>query len=264
LELPPIEPYNEELLKDTVGDLAGKVGEPFFIERSKFTTWNRTPAGVLHKLSLPGENVFVTADDRSADGYLFMNRGLDGCGVEWVTVTDRQCRVEKFDPNFCCLSFLERNQRNAFFLSNPIDAKPHYDGRFAYGLSYHCIEAISAWRYLVLETDFVEAALWLALLAVVRLRIAAIYFSGARGHHALIQIDAATKLEADDLVEIYRHEYVPLGACKGTLGAFRLTRLPNCVRGQTGQLQRLIYLNDNPTGMPIKDLPVLRKVPQNA
>ena len=41
----------KESLRSTVGELADKVDETFFIERSPFTTWNRTPAGVLHKLS---------------------------------------------------------------------------------------------------------------------------------------------------------------------------------------------------------------------
>jgi hypothetical protein len=93
-------------------------------------------------------------------------------------------------------------------------------------------------------------------LAMAPIRIAAIYHSGGRGHHALVRIDAGSKLEADDLVEIYRREYVPLGACQGTLSAFRLTRLPNSFRGQTGQLQRLLYLNSSPEGTPIKDQPI--------
>jgi hypothetical protein len=65
----------------------------------------------------------------------------------------------------------------------------------------------------------------LALLAIAPIRIAAVYHSGGRGAHAPCQIDAASKLEADDICEVYRREYVPLGACKGTLSAFRLTRL---------------------------------------
>jgi hypothetical protein len=225
LNLPPIEPYNELLLKDTVGDLAGKVGETFFVERSKFTTWNRTAAGFLHKITLPGEHAFLTADKHSPDGFLFTNRGIDGCSVKRLSVSGRLL-PQKFEPNFDCLSFLERGQQNAWFLNNPIDDQPHYDGRFAYGFSYHCVEVVSSWRYLILETDIVASALWLALLAMAPIRIVAIYFSGGRGYHALVRIDAATKLEADDLVEIYRRDYVPLGACSGALSAFRLTRLP--------------------------------------
>jgi hypothetical protein len=69
------------------------------------------------------------------------------------------------------------------------------------------------------------------------------------------------RVRLTDIAEIYKREYAPLGACTGTLSPFRLTRLPNVFRGQTGQWQRLIYLSAKPTDMPIKDQPVLRKVP---
>ena len=261
LKLPPIEPYSEETLRSTVGEWADKADETFFIERSPFTTWNRSPTGVLHKLFMPHERIWVTADAYSADGCLWTH--LDGniCNAEWISVTGQPGGPAKFDPNFSCLSFFERNQHNVWFLNSPISGEPHYDRRFTYGLSYHCLEAVTCWRYLVMETDVAAAELWLALLAMLPLRIAAVYHSGGRGCHALCRIDAASKLEADDICEIYKREYAPLGACKGTLSAFRLTRLPNCFRGQTGQWQRLIYLNSNPTGAPIKDQPVLRKVP---
>jgi hypothetical protein len=261
LQLPPIEPYNEGRLRDTVGLLAGKVDENFFIERSPCTTWNRTPAGVLHKLSLPGEQVWVTANDASSDGCLWSHDGVNNCSVRWITVTEEPGGPERFDLNFACLSFFVRGQRNVWFLNNPVTGTPHFGPRFAHGQSYRCIEAVSSWRYLVLETDVAPVELWLALLALAPIRIAAIYFSGRRGFHALVRIDAGSKFEADDLVEVYRREYVPLGACLGTLSAFRLTRLPNCFRGQTGQWQRLIYLNPTPSGLPIKDQPVARKLP---
>jgi hypothetical protein len=259
LQLPPIEPYNEERLRETVGDLT--VDEIFFVERSPFTTWNRSPAGVLHKLSVPAESVWVTANDTSSDGCLWRNDGTNNCSARWVSVTGEPGGPERFEPNFACLSFFQRHQRNIWFLNNPVTGNPHFDTRLAHGQSYRCIETVSAWRFLVLETDVAPSGLWLALLATAPIRIAAVYHSGGRGHHALVRIDAASKLEADDLVEVYQREYCPVGACRGTLSAFRLTRLPNCFRGQTGRWQRLIYLNSNPTGAPIKDQPVLRKVP---
>jgi hypothetical protein len=261
LQLPPIEPYSEERLRDAVGDLAQKVDETFFVERSEFTTWNRSPAGVLHKLSFPGECAWVTANDTSSNGCLWRNDGINNCSARWISITGEPGGQELFEPNFACLSFFARNQPNVWFLNNPITGTPHFDARLSNGQSYRCIETVSSWRFLVLETDVAPPGLWLALLAMAPIRIAAVYHSGGRGHHGLVRIDAASKLEADDICEFYKREYVPLGACSGTLSAFRLTRLPNCFRGQTGQLQRLIYLNSNPTGTPIKDQPVLRKVP---
>jgi hypothetical protein len=261
LNLPPIQPYNEDLLKETVGELADHVDEAFFTQRSPFTTWNRTPAGALHKISLPRENIWVTADAYSVDGCLWAHDNINHCSARWISVTGHPGGPEKFEPSFRCLSFFERNQRNVWFLNNPINGEPHYDTRFtSYGHSYRCLEAVTSWRYLVMETDVASAALWLALLAMLPIRIAMVYLSGRRGWHALCRIDAASKLEADDIAEVYKREYAPLGACTGTLSAFRLTRLPNCFRGETGQWQKLIYLSANPTGVPIKEQPVLRKV----
>lgn len=263
LALPPIEPYNEARLKETVSDLAGQVDESFFIERSPVTTWNRTPAGFLHRIFEPGEYAWVTAEDRSANGCLWTHWGPEGCRARWITIKDDspELRPETLGPNFTCLNWFERGCQNVWFLANPIDGKWHSSDRFSAGVSYRCLEAVTTWRHLVLETDCAPAALWLALLALLPLRIVAIYMSGGRGAHALVRIKAHSKLAADDIAELYKRDYVPLGACEGTLSAFRLTRLPNCLRGQTGRLQQLLYLDPQATGVPIKDLPILRKIP---
>jgi hypothetical protein len=262
LKLPPIESYSEERLREEVGPLVEEVDESFFIERTPFSTWNRSPAGVLHKLTLPGESVWVTADDCSSAGCLWRNDGLEGCSARWVSPAGNDESPDPFTGNFDCLSYFERGRRNVWFLNNPISGKPHSDDRFTHGQSWRCIEAVISWRYLVLETDIAPVNLWLALLASAPIRIAAIYHSGKRGYHALVRTDAQTKLEADDICEIARREYGPLGACTGSLTSFRLSRLPNCQRDQSGQLQRLIYLNPDPTSTAIKDQPLLRKVSQ--
>ena len=262
VNLPSLKPYDESLLTSTVYDLAGKVDESYFVARSLFTTWNRSPAGFLHKVFLPGEKVWVTANDKSVSGCVWTHCGDNGCEAQWINLLngDEGSRPEKFPANFSCLDFFERGQQNVWFLANPVDGLAHQSERFEYGSSYRCIEAVTDWRHLVLETDVAPPKLWLALLALLPLRIVAIYQSGGRGAHALVRINASSKAQADDIVEIYRREYTPLGACKGTLSAFRLTRLANCFRAQTGQLQRLLYLNPNASDQPIKDLPVRREV----
>jgi hypothetical protein len=255
-------PYDELLLRSTVGDLAGKVDESYFIARSPVTTWNRTPAGFPHKLFRPGEKVWVTVDDRSINGCLWTHSGTAGCEAQWIELTarDDKSRPENFPAKFSCLDVFASGRQNVWFLANPIDGKAHQGERFECGWSYRCIEAVTDWRHLVLETDDAPSDLWLALLALLPLRIVAIYHSRGRGAHALVRINSPSKLTSDRIVELYRREYVPLGACKGTLSAFRLTRLPNCRRGETGQVQRLLYLNPEATGQPIKDQPVRREM----
>ena len=101
-------------------------------------------------------------------------------------------RPRKVRPKFRLSVVLRTTtSSNVWFLNNPITGEPHYDERFTYGLSYHCLEAVTCWRYLVMETDVAPAAFWLALLAMLPLRIAAVYHSGGRGYHALCRIDAA-------------------------------------------------------------------------
>jgi hypothetical protein len=78
----------------------------------------------------------------------------------------------------------------------------------------------------------------------------------------LIRVDATSKAEWDRIV---RDELapliIPIGADLGAMTAVRLTRLPNCVRGETGQMQQLLYLDPDPDGEPIIDKP-LRESPE--
>jgi len=49
---------------------------------------------------------------------------------------------------------------------------------------------------------------------------------------------------------------IRLGACDGSLTALRLSRLPNCVRGETGKLQQLLYLSPDADSTPISQRPI--------
>jgi len=87
--------------------------------------------------------------------------------------------------------------------------------------------------------------LWLNALAQMALPIACITDSGRSSIHTLVRIDAVDKQEWDSLV---RGKLLPLvtmlGADPQALTAVRLTRLPNCMRGNT--LQQLLYLDPDP------------------
>jgi hypothetical protein len=113
-------------------------------------------------------------------------------------------------------------------------------------------EAVTAWRYAVIESDKAPLDLWLKLLVQLPLRISAIYTSGGSSIHALVRIDAESKSDWDEIV---RRKLLPilvtLGADPGAMTAVRLSRLPNCMRGETKQLQKLLYINDRPDYTPI-------------
>ena len=120
------------------------------------------------------------------------------------------------------------------------------------GKSRRCEECVTSWRYLVVESDDAPRELWLRVLVQLPLPIAAIYDSGKRGVLALVRVDAESKAHWDEIVRIRLLPIlVTLGACDDSLTAVRLTRLPNCRRGQTGNMQSLLYLNPQPDYTPI-------------
>lgn len=119
---------------------------------------------------------------------------------------------------------------------------PREDGTLK--MSRRSMEAVTAWRYMVLESDSAPEDLWLNMLAQLPLPIAAIYDSGGRSIHALIRVDARSKTEWDAIKRTFVGLLTKLGGDAGALSAVRLTRLPGCLRGK--RKQALIYLNPRP------------------
>lgn len=125
---------------------------------------------------------------------------------------------------------------------------------------------VTAWRFLVLESDEAAPEPWLRALVQLPLPIVAVYTSGGRSIHALARVDAGSKESwdalRDDLVPIL----CPLGADPAAMTAVRLTRLPGTLRhgsrGKDGKmkpypspcLQRLLWLNPHAPACPILDL----------
>jgi hypothetical protein len=229
-----------------------QAAEPEYFEaRSPNTCPNRTPAGFLHLVFGYGDTVFITTD-QCADSWsdtAFLWTNPDPLGGERLGL-DR-------------LDFLRTGYADVWYLANPVSGKSHCDERFKSGTSFRCLEAITGWRHLVIETDVLESALWLPILARLPIPIKAVYHSGKRGFHALAQIEANSLEEAEHQIARLSPELIRLGADPSSLTPHRLTRLPNCMRTWTDpesgkrveRLQRLIYLNPNPTGQPICELP---------
>lgn len=138
-----------------------------------------------------------------------------------------------------------------WFLANPVDGERHPNPRLGGKLSRRSEESVMSFRYAVLESDKADAAQWLTLLINLRLRIVAIYTSGGRSIHALVQIDATSKADWDARVAKFKPDLVRLGADPAALTAVRLSRLPQAWRGD--RQQRLIYLNAYADGTPIRD-----------
>jgi hypothetical protein len=151
-----------------------------------------------------------------------------------------------------------------WFLAQPVDMQEHVnprerrlDGRAK--LSRRSQEAVTSWRYLVLESDEAPARSWLGALVQLPLRIVAIYTSGGKSVHALVRVDAVSKAHWDAFREAVLPGLTILGADPAAVTAVRLTRLPGCRRA--GKLQKLLYLNPRASGLlPICALPPRRDV----
>ena len=159
----------------------------------------------------------------------------------------------------------------AWFLAQPVSGKWEVnnnnradDGSPKMGRRHGAV--VTAWRFMVLESDEAPAELWLRALVQLPIPIVAVYTSGGRSIHALARVDAASKESWDmlrnDLVPIL----CPLGADPAAMTAVRLTRLPGTLRhgsrGKDGKMkpysepcmQRLLYLNPKASACPILDL----------
>jgi len=201
--------------------------------RSAKTTWNRTPASFLHELYTPGERVLIFD--------VFESQGQ----VVWT------CTAPPFDARELD-AFRTGKPQGVWFLSNPVSGE--YALNDAGNLSRRSWQSVTAWKYLVLESDTAKAEHWLAALVQMPLPIAAIYSSGGQSFHALVRVGAASKAEWDDQAAKIKPWLVTLGADEKAIKAVQLTRLPCCERVEKAQMQRLLYLNGTPDGTPIAEM----------
>lgn len=158
----------------------------------------------------------------------------------------------------------------AWFLAAPVTGQwlPNANNRDTNGapkLGRRHWPCVTAWRFMVLESDEAPADLWLRALVQLPLPIVAAYTSGGRSIHALVKVDASSKAAWDALRDDAVPILCPLGADPAAMTAVRLTRLPGLLRhgyrGKDGKnlrypaprLQRLLYLNPHAKACPILD-----------
>lgn len=138
-----------------------------------------------------------------------------------------------------------------YFLANPVDGRWHAAAGTAKE-SRRSGSAVSAWRYLLLESDEAYEEEWLRVLMVLPLRIVSIVTSGGASLHALVRVDAGSKAEFDRYRDQALQMLVAVGADPGAISGVRLTRLPGCMRGD--REQELLFLNPAATGTPIAEM----------
>ena len=150
-----------------------------------------------------------------------------------------------------------KNGLGCWFLCNPVDGEFHHNPRQD-SMSCRSEESLTAFRYAVLESDAAPFDQWLAFVAQLPVRVAAIYTSGGRSIHALIRLDATSKAQFDATIAPLKRPLKVLGADPACLSAVRLTRLPGCWRPEKNGFQKLLYLCPDPPTGRLADLPALR------
>jgi hypothetical protein len=188
-----------------------------------------TPAEFLSAAYQMGDQVLIFTDYRSQGQMLWQRYAF---------------KVERDELD----SFVRGHADGVWILSNPVDGKEHFNER-QQKMSRRSEESITAFRYAVLESDCQPPEQWLRILVQLPLPIVSITSSGGKSLHALIRVDASSKLNWDQTIGAIKPRLINLGADPGALTAVRLTRLPNCYRGE--RFQELLYLDPTPTDDPI-------------
>lgn len=206
--------FDLEALRELAGEWAAKADLLYLANRSKLDPCEVTADGYLRAMYGPGEKVLVFTNQMSQGECLW---------------PDEAAKLPLWGPD------------GVWYLAQPVDGKSRPNPRSVDKktgqpkVSRRSAESVTAFRYLLLESDEAPARDWLGALVQMPLRIAAIYTSGGRSVHALVRVDCKTKAGWDA-------EKAALAPClgllrragmdRGALSAVRLTRLPGCVRGQ--------------------------------
>ena len=241
---PPEPKFDLEVFKRFVAG-HDKVDEQWLARRSPICPWNRTPTSFLYPLYHKGEKVVIFDDFKSQGQALWTHPGLP---YDARTLND----------------FTKGKRLGVWFLSNPVDGETRIND--AGDRSRRSHQNVTAWRYLVIESDRkdISANDWLAAIVQLPVPLAAIYETGGRLPHALLRVEAPSKERWDQIRDSLAPLLIMLGADVSSLSAVRLSRLPCCQRlGKENEhgryqrfaggphLQELLYLNPAPDGTPI-------------
>jgi hypothetical protein len=232
---PWIPSYDEGLLKTFVASVP-EVGMAWFEARSAVDVRDGrvSPGQFIEHVFGAGERVLIFSEVKSKGDYLWEV----GRGGYRLAAQRGVAAVRSKIP-------VDGGVDGMWYLSNPVDGQWYANPRRGGQYSRRSKEAVTRWRYYVLESDDAPEGLWLRFLAMQQ-AIVAIYSSGGRSWHALVRVDLPDKASFDTFLREAKRILPIFGADPGAMTPVRLTRLPGCTRG--GKSQRLIYLNPKVAG----------------
>lgn len=141
---------------------------------------------------------------------------------------------------------VSNNTEGAWIMVNPVDGQFKAIERLG-KKSRRAEENLVAYDYTLIESDSVDLELWLRVLSKLDLPIVSVTTSGSKSAHALVYVGAKDRTEYLEKVSAIADIVVPLGADPAAMSAVRLTRVPGCVRKDTGKPQELIWFNPDQT-----------------
>lgn len=255
--------FNKEKLVEAAGEWAAVVNLVWLANRSAMDPALVTAQGYLKALYKPGEKVIVM--DRYDQGFVWPDETIPEIGRDGIRILANPVTGE--------------------FLPNPRGKPDPKTG--VVPPSRRIVECVTAFRYLVLESDRAELRDWLGFIVQAPLRISAIYTSGGRSIHTLVRLDCRSRTE----YEAEKARMAPflagvriLGVDPGPMQPLAPSRLPGCWREgkitedvlpdgkkkysffpfkKGPKLQKLLYLQPNPDGRPLTQLPSVRDVEAN-
>jgi hypothetical protein len=174
----------------------------------------------------------------------FLRRLYGGQHNLIFTIQESQGRLVWHDnvPDLEVDRIITSNTEGAWIMVNPVDGQSKPIERLG-KKSRRAEENLVAYDYILIESDSVELELWLRVLSRLDLPIVSVTTSGSKSAHALVRVNAKDRAEYLEKASEIADLLVPLGADPAAMSAVRLTRVPGCIRKDTGKAQTLIYFN---------------------
>lgn len=190
-----------------------------FRKTSPVDTSNVTPHAFL--TALYGDHANLIFVDQQTQGRVVWNKNL---------------------PESRVTNSLQDNTEGAWIMVNPVTGDYLAIERLG-KKSRRAEENLVAYEYALVESDSVDLELWLRVLSKLDLPVVSVTTSGSKSAHALVRVGAKDRNDYLDKVSALADIVVPLGADPAALSAVRLTRIPGCLRRDTGKPQELIWFN---------------------
>ena len=143
-----------------------------------------------------------------------------------------------------------------FIIVNPFTGKPA-PKKSGDGETYRGDRSVAAFRHCLIEFDNLSREDQLRFWSAARLPIVALIDSGGKSIHAWLDVEKLGGVSSSDewtrkvKSGLYEQALIPMGVDRACCNQSRLSRLPGCVRTETGKFQRLIWLS--PTGRKVAE-----------